>query len=46
MFGEWSQKFDLEPVSYSNPGPARAVFKQAIRDQPKNKLALVPLSHG
>ena len=30
MFGEWSQKFDLEPVSYSNNGPARAAFRQAI----------------
>lgn len=41
MFGEWSQKFDLEPVSYSNLGPARAVFKQAIRDQLKNKFVFV-----
>lgn len=41
MFGEWSQKFDLEPVSYSNPGPLRAAFKQAIRDQLKNKFVFV-----
>lgn len=41
MFGEWSQKFDLEPVSYSNSGPARAEFKQAIRDQLKNKFVFV-----
>jgi len=41
MFGEWSQKFDIEPVSYSNRGPARAVFKQAIRDQLKNKFVFV-----
>lgn len=41
MFGAWSQKFDLEPVSYSNPGPARAAFKQAIRDQLKNKFVFV-----
>ncbi len=41
MFGKWSQKFDLEPVSYSNPGPARAEFKQAIRDQLKNKFVFV-----
>lgn len=41
MFGEWSQKFDLEPVSYSNPGPARVVFKRAIRDQLKNQFVFV-----
>ena len=41
MFGEWRQKFDLEPVSYSNPGPARAAFKQAIRDQLRNKFVFV-----
>lgn len=41
MFGEWRQKFDLEPVSYSNAGPARAIFKQAIRDQLKNKFVFV-----
>ena len=41
MFGEWRQKFDLEPVSYSNPGPARAAFKQAIRDQLKSKFVFV-----
>ena len=41
MFGEWRQKFDLEPVSYSNPGSARVAFKQAIRDQLKNKFVFV-----
>lgn len=41
MFGEWRQKFDLEPISYSNPGTARAVFKRAIRDQLKNKFVFV-----
>ncbi len=41
MFGEWSQHFDLEPVSYSNPGSARAAFKQAVRDQLKNKFVFV-----
>jgi Holliday junction resolvase RusA-like endonuclease len=41
MFGTWSQKFELEPVSYSNQGPARATFKQAVRDQLKNKFVFV-----
>lgn len=41
MFGEWRQKFDLEPVSYSNPGSARAAFKRTIRDQLENKFAFV-----
>lgn len=41
MFGEWRQRFDLEPVSYSNPGPARALFKQAVRNQLKNKFVFV-----
>lgn len=41
LFGEWHQKFNLEPVSYSNTGPARAAFKQAIRDQLSNKFVFV-----
>ena len=32
------QKFNIEPVSYSNKGNARAAFKQAIRDQLTNKF--------
>jgi len=38
MFGEWRQKFDLEPVSYSNSGPARTAFKKAFREQLTNKF--------
>lgn len=41
MFGEWCQKFELEPVSYANPGPARSAFKQAIRGQLTNKFVFV-----
>ena len=38
MFGEWKQKFEIEPVSYANPGPARAAFKQAVRERLTNKF--------
>jgi len=38
MFGEWHQKFDLEPVSYSNLGLARTAFKQSFREQLTNKF--------
>ncbi|MCL4502530.1 MAG: RusA family crossover junction endodeoxyribonuclease [Deltaproteobacteria bacterium] len=41
MFGEWRQRFDIEPVSYSNPGPARMAFKQAVREQLKEKFIFV-----
>ena len=41
MFGEWRQRFDLEPVSYSNQGPTRNAFKRAIRDQLTNKFVFV-----
>ena len=41
MFGEWHQQFDVEPVSYSNPGPARAAFKHSVRQQLKNKFVFV-----
>lgn len=41
MFGEWRQKFDLEPVSYSNLGPAKTAFKQAVREQLKNRFVFV-----
>lgn len=41
MFGEWRQKFELEPVSYANGGAARAAFKQALRAQLKNKFVFV-----
>lgn len=41
MFGQWRQKFDLEPVSYSNTGAARALFKQAMRERMTNKFVFV-----
>lgn len=41
MFGEWRQKFELEPVSYANIGTARQGFKQAIRGALKNKFVFV-----
>lgn len=41
MFGRWSQKFNIEPVSYSNTGVARTAFKQAIRDQLNNKFVYI-----
>ncbi|MFX0198696.1 MAG: RusA family crossover junction endodeoxyribonuclease [Candidatus Hodarchaeota archaeon] len=41
MFGEWRQKFDLEPVSHASPWPTRATFKQAVRKQLKNKFVFV-----
>jgi hypothetical protein len=41
LFGVWREKFDIEPVSYATPGPSRAAFKQALRDQLKNKFVFV-----
>src|SRR5574337_661129 len=41
MFGEWQQTFDLEPVSYANPGAARAAFKVAVRAQLRNRFVFV-----
>lgn len=41
MFGEWRQKFEIEPVSYANPGTARAAFKQAVRAKLTNKFVFV-----
>jgi Holliday junction resolvase RusA-like endonuclease len=41
MFGEWRQKFNFCPVSYANTGNARANFKQAVRDELKNKFVFV-----
>jgi hypothetical protein len=38
MFGEWHQQFDVEPASYSNPGPARAAFKHSARQQLKREI--------
>jgi len=41
MFGRWHQRFELEPVSYANSGPARAAFKKAIRGRLTNKFIFV-----
>jgi Holliday junction resolvase RusA-like endonuclease len=41
MFGDWQQRFDLEPVSYANGGNARAAFKAAVRAQLTNKFVFV-----
>lgn len=41
IFGTWVQKFDLEPVSYSNAGSARSEFKRAVRDRLNNKFIFV-----
>lgn len=41
MFGEWQQRFDLEPVSYANGGNARTAFKTAFRAQLTNKYVFV-----
>jgi Holliday junction resolvase RusA-like endonuclease len=38
VFGTWKQKFLLEPVSYANPGAARAAFKRAVQEQLNNKF--------
>lgn len=41
MFGEWRQKFNMEPVSYSNKGAAKLAFKQTIREHLHNKFVFV-----
>lgn len=41
MFGEWTRKFDLAPVSYQNPGEARRAFKNSFRALLNNKFAFV-----
>lgn len=41
MFGDWQQRFDLQPVSYANGGNARAAFKAAVRAQLTNKFVFV-----
>lgn len=41
MFGDWQQRFDLEPVSYANGGNARAAFRAAVRAQLTNKFVFV-----
>lgn len=43
MFGDWRQRFDIEPVSYANPGPARNAFKRAVRQNLRNKFIFVGL---
>jgi Holliday junction resolvase RusA-like endonuclease len=41
MFGEWRQRFEIEPISSSNLGPARVAFKRAVREQLRNKFVFV-----
>jgi Holliday junction resolvase RusA-like endonuclease len=41
MFGEWRQEFEIEPVSYANPGAARGNFRRMVREQLKNKFVFV-----
>jgi len=41
LFGAWQQSFEIEPVSYANPGPARAAFRQALRDKLTNEFVFV-----
>jgi Holliday junction resolvase RusA-like endonuclease len=40
-FGEWKKEFEIEPVSYANPGAARTAFKQAVRATLSNKFVFV-----
>jgi Holliday junction resolvase RusA-like endonuclease len=37
FFGEFSKKFDIEPISYSNKSIEKEKFKNKIREQLKNK---------